>query len=312
MAFGDAVDFTFRGVRFTILNVGSPGWAVSREQYRVTVKYSCHWDDRFKAPEALLGTTRTVETKLGQGFFSRRIPHSIEWDETLDGLLFARAITDAQPMGPLPADGPGAPEFEEVHLTVSYEWVPYPILEDDEATTVTLSGVGVPWEGDACRYVHVHSRSISKQFSTKGGVVWKDDPASPSGGRRLVSASSGIGVPILIPVIEWTYTWFEVPRRFAPLGVARSIVNQATNAAAFGEMAEKTVLLNSFDFEDTVLPSLEPSITLKYVFHEYLKGVSYLPDPTKGNTFQRVVRENDHNADLFPTADFNALFLPEF
>lgn len=310
MAFGDAVDFTFRGVRFTILNTGAPTYAVSREQYRVNVKYSCHWNDRYKAPEVLLGTTRTVETKPGQGFFSRRTPHFIDWDDALEGLLFARAVTNGSPMGPQPADA-GGPEFDEVHLDVSYEWVPYTILEDAEATQITLSGVAVPWDGDACRYVHVHSRSVAKQFSTKGGIVWKDG-LDGDGNRRLVSASSGIGVPILIPVIEWTYTWFEVPKRYAPLAAARAIVNQSTNAAAFGDMAAKTVILSSFDFDDIVLPNLEQGVNMKYVFHEYLKGVNFMPDALRGNNFHEVCRKTDVNSGLFPTADFNQLFLPEF
>lgn len=218
--------------------------------------------------------------------------------------LYATKITNTKGNGPL-----AEPTcYEEAHITVTYENLPYPVIPDSQTMRQPSGYAGAfPDEIASGRWIEVGPRTgEGRIIQTFGrGMVYSDN------NKPVMN-----GFPF--PYYEETFTliWHQVPWNFVPWSRLTNSVNKI-NTYAFNNCSSRTVMYVGFEPVVTRLPNSvggtgitkTRAVNIKLKFKVNRNRWDYLPDPVRNpQQWYPVVSAIDNTKTLFEVMDLDTLF----
>lgn len=299
--------FTFRDIAFDVMNVEPWSYRFGQNDSQLIVTYQVAYANRFKAKDALLGkTTYAVNSAGDRPYLSRLAPH--RWPEQIANVpieVFCKnaAITGFETLDE--ADG----NYYLAKLVATYQASQFDYLDDSQ---MIVGNGGVPDEADLTRMVDIGEPETEARIIHAfglGAVYCNADDAMVSPGAPDLKRGVANGWPFPFHEETLSYTWMQVPQKYAPLQLASQMVNKINNAP-FDVYSARTLMLVGRKPHRCTLPDMTRAYNIEYRFKYNPKKWDHLPDPQKNMAWYKVVSYADTSKILFEEADFKTLFRP--
>lgn len=282
-------------------------------------------DDHYKYVQHFLGYSSISTSVDGTKFISRRLPHSINLYRRLtDNLhcLYATKV-DVKPYGPsgyvTKEDGNVFPDYKHIQFTVTYESLPYEIVDDN---AIKPTGGVTPDESTWKRYVMKVAKPAG-QFVTLNAGMYK----------YVAGAATTFGISRLLLFCNLQITWYQVPETAVPslfvnpnliatntLGALDNTIGKV-NSVAFNGFPAGTLLLLGASLQPYRSAFGDRIFDVQYVFKYFNPtaptsntGHNWILKPTNG-VWTEVTTSGATNlvahapsVSIYDWADFSLLF----